>query len=625
MMKTKSLLFALLLSCSAFAQQLLESEKAKLPFITQMKNGGAELGTAGWTEVGGGTLSTGTSSPFEGNRYITYDASATSDEVLSEAVTVRAKSGACLAEFWYKGGGTADITFSAYDGSANVGDTYTISSAAAEWSGPVQMGFACPASGTIKLRGLAAGNAASISIDKVYIGRDHRVGVTQGSRWLGSHTWAATASCGWNTTSTSYADLTDADCDDNARTTLGELTESVATAGQALGVGFPWKGPGTYRLTVNGGFNKGNSTAEQAYWRAVDGDGTVWSGEKNCGSSGANSVQCGGPAVFEKYYSAPPTVKTVKIQAKAESASTAAQITATVIGVVLSVDYIPSTREIVLRSNDPAYGAVKYAGTSGCVWINTNSSFANFAADTDCPAATTAGAAAAPSTKVPAATFGNIPAGTYLAVASGLFRTNDSSSGSAICSWRFSDGTVTSDTAGSSIFGVSDDFYGQNVMVAVMDYTTSATSRTVHLQSALTSGNGSCDVYVNVANTDFAIRLIPMSQGMSRAFVPGSLYAGRSSVVKVCTGELNCDAASSIVKNEDSCVATIGNQSGADCAGTWTSGFWKTAPVCVAQSTTSAKLSQMQSESTTTFNFRQGDDDAGAASTGDGRFICVGE
>lgn len=88
------------------------------------------------------------------------------------------------------------------------------------------------------------------------------------------------------------------------------------------------------------------------------------------------------------------------------------------------------------------YGAIKWATTALCDWNRNSNTYANFSADSDCPAPTVFGNASAPATKVPGITFVSLPAGEYLIVANGFFYKGASGDDYGI--YRFSDGTVNS-------------------------------------------------------------------------------------------------------------------------------------------------------------------------------------
>ena len=141
------------------------------------------------------------------------------------------------------------------------------------------------------------------------------------------------------------------------------------------------------------------------------------------------------------------------------------------------------------------YGSLKYAGTSGCVWLRTaNASFADFSADTDCATPTVTGLATAPSTKIPAITFNNMPPGDYSFIATSFFR---SDSPGHNCSYRFSDGTNGSAPQNNWDSGNST---GVPVLAGRFSYTTSGT-RTISIQATGTDANHICAIDVDNPTT----------------------------------------------------------------------------------------------------------------------------
>jgi len=84
----------------------------------------------------------------------------------------------------------------------------------------------------------STGDGASIRVDNIYNGEARNVGYTNlGKQPFGSITWAPTANCAWSKGVDSYANFaSDNDCDDNARTVTGSVTDVTAGLRPAFGV-----------------------------------------------------------------------------------------------------------------------------------------------------------------------------------------------------------------------------------------------------------------------------------------------------------------------------------------------------------------------------------------------------
>lgn len=102
--------------------------------------------------------------------------------------------------------------------------------------------------------------------------------------------------------------------------------------------------------------------------------------------------------------------------------------------------YVGVPRNIGTVSQATEVGSLTYASTTNCNWTSTSTSFAAFAADTDCPTPTVTGAALAPTTKVPGVRFASLAPGKYMFVVSGAF-TAAASTPDANHTYELHDGT----------------------------------------------------------------------------------------------------------------------------------------------------------------------------------------
>lgn len=187
---------------------------------------------------------------------------------------------------------------------------------------------------------------------------------------------------------------------------------------------------------------------------------------------------------------------------------------------------------------------------------------------------------------------------------------------------------VAVDTGSGVVLGlVNDPRFDENGLVSTVAFSGSGDIRGTLFTTAGQASKpvrfiGSIDIEGTASNWTVSPASVNVIGTRVRKGIP---VMGRDAVPKIGIVELNCDTGSAVTSDPDNMVASIGNQSGANCSGTFTDGYWSATPMCVAQATTSAKISQATTSSTTAFIFRMGDDDAGAASTGDGIMLCVGQ
>jgi len=90
-------------------------------------------------------------------------------------------------------------------------------------------------------------------------------------------------------------------------------------------------------------------------------------------------------------------------------------------------------------------GSLKYAATTSCQWTRNAATFADFAADTDCPVPSVSGTVTAPSTKVPHAVLAAALPGDYLVIFNGTI-SEASNSESGACRIIDELGTVGAQT-----------------------------------------------------------------------------------------------------------------------------------------------------------------------------------
>lgn len=139
-------------------------------------------------------------------------------------------------------------------------------------------------------------------------------------------------------------------------------------------------------------------------------------------------------------------------------------------------------------------GTLKYPAATNCQWATSSSSFADFAADTDCATPVVTGSLVARSTKIPGFTINNPQAGTYRIVASGLI-SRQTSVGQ--CAYRFYDGTNSSPVG--QVGANATNVYLPN-FEGHITLSSSPTAWDVSLQALSSTGTAGCYIELDTAS-----------------------------------------------------------------------------------------------------------------------------
>lgn len=145
--------------------------------VQLLDNTDAELSTSNWTASGGAFTRT-TTNPINGAGSFSWDASAASQTLRSDAVTIpeRLQGAQCFARMYYRTSAT-DYEFEVVDGSnALIADqTQYLTLPDTPNSGAdtkvAEISFICPASGSLKVELQSASDAAEIVFDDVVLGQ----------------------------------------------------------------------------------------------------------------------------------------------------------------------------------------------------------------------------------------------------------------------------------------------------------------------------------------------------------------------------------------------------------------------------------------------------------------------
>jgi len=152
------------------------------------------------------------------------------------------------------------------------------------------------------------------------------------------------------------------------------------------------------------------------------------------------------------------------------------------------------------------YGSVLSVNASLCQWSGTSSSYANFAADSDCDTATASGNASAPATKVPGIRFSSgLEVGFYQVLVEGAFIANKGSDSDATCEFRLTDGT-----SGFGYVQLNGNAFDRGgPLVGFLNVPSATGDVTIQVQHDLqTGGTRSCQISNDSNNEIFRITVI---------------------------------------------------------------------------------------------------------------------
>lgn len=522
----KKILLGLLLSTTAFAaslrtnvdQQLLNA-KAPRNYIL---NSGAESNKLNVTDASLIVTRT-TSSPLEGDGSFAVDSTGAAEvvEFLGAALQPGLHGQSCEASFVYSGDASLYEAYATLN-SVQVSDTATLINAST--AQVVSLVFPCGSSATdvASIVIESTGDGAAIKVDSVYIGAATSLGAVAQSYFIGSIKWAQTTSCNWSTVSTSLANFAnDNECDDNARVLKGLASDP--TAGLRPAIGFPYRGPGLYRAVAVGNFVKDNGASSKSVYRFSDGT-NAWDGKNSYGQN-QSEVSYDGVVVGEFVYDTfSGSIVTLDIQAATTNASASARVdpSQTDGDLVISVYYYPSSSQVVVRGDvTDLSGVSKSPATASCAWTSTSASMAAFSADADCPVPTVSGNVTAPATKIPGFIATNILPGKYTVTATGNFATGGSTSGQQFCKYEIYDGTNSGGTQAINQ-AVNVGVASSPMISGTFEYTAKQSNVAFQVRAQRTSGNAVCAI--DSGSNDLTFTLTPISQGLPKPFIPGSIY-----------------------------------------------------------------------------------------------------
>jgi hypothetical protein len=313
-----------------------------------LENPGFETGTTdGYSESGGGTLAVSSTNPLFDTYSMTYDASANTDYVESDAVTIPdGLKGQNCGAFIYYSGGDSTLTYAVYDGSGN--SLASVALAAATASTRASLNFICPSSGSLKYRITASANAASIKVDQGHLGLADNLSEVSQAQIFGTWYMTPNTNCDFQRTTASFGNYS-ADSDCNTPTVTGAAT---TTAGKIPGVQFNNVPPGKYKVTAQFTAQKLGVVDASIQFRLTDGTTTTMPALLYDGSDASNGHIWTVSGIYE--YTTPQSSITWQVQANSGNASNTARIpnnTSDSLAISIIVEKFPSSTEIAYRAD----------------------------------------------------------------------------------------------------------------------------------------------------------------------------------------------------------------------------------------------------------------------------------
>jgi len=591
-MKYLLLLFAGAVSAGSLrtsdAQQHLNANAPR----NYILNSGAEKNTLNVTDASA-IVTRSTSSPMIGDASFVIDATATSQLAVFQASDLQGGLLGQSCEWQANIIGDASLyTMYATLAGNTVSDVITGINSGTN-SQPYSLIFPCGASTTDDPAFVIAstGNAASIKVDGIYLGRVLSLGTTAQAYDFGSATYAATASCEWSntteSTTTPAAFPVDSDCP--TPTLTGRVT---APATKLPGFNIPAGSPsGTYAVTATGAFRTNRAATSGRSIISLFGN-SVHNNIQYFGGSIGSATSANfdhGNLVFSIAHTASSTDTLYELRGAGTAASPTTSIITDVNPLEFNITYFPSSSQITVRGDTTDLGGIAFsAATTSCAWSTTSATMAAFGVDADCTVPTVSGNATAPATKIPAFIAPSLRAGRYRVDAFSRIYGSQSSSGSQTCTYEIWDGTTSGGKVGS---GTQLNTGSSPASVAgVFTYSSNKTNVQFEIRAERTSGNGTCFIDAG-PSSDLTFLLTPLTQAMPAPFIPSSVFSGFTGIEKVYSGELNCDASSTF--NRGGSGLTAGNRSTTSCGITVESGGFSAQPWSCSVTVKSATVQAM--------------------------------
>lgn len=377
------ILLGLLFTVSAHAQ-FSNTQEAFIDPLNQIENPKFRSGRAKWTNSAG----TFTVSGSGQNTKATFDAGATGQTLCSAARAIpdflKGKNGAAYFDIAVPSG-TGAYLLKVNDGT---NDLNSIPMTSTESATVQEVTFIWPSSGNLRACIESTQDEPALDIYGVYLGVNKNVGTAAQAEFVGSIRWATTTNCQWTRTNAAYGDFAnDNDCDDNARTVTGKVTD--ISSGLRPAFGLSDAGPGRYFVVAEGNFTSIGTAVSadvQAFFRLSDGTNVL---------GGESFVRAGDGASPNPLYvsvpnlsfhfdlsTAPSSSTEFRIQAKTGGTSPRADIGSFNQPFTIYVYRYPLTSTVVRADQTAMSWSGFHAGD--CAFARTSTSFGDPTADATC-------------------------------------------------------------------------------------------------------------------------------------------------------------------------------------------------------------------------------------------------
>lgn len=599
--------------------QLSTVQRAEVLASNIIENGGFENGAGGWT-ASGGSFSVSTTTPGMGSRKGLWNSSSAAQTLTSKAITIPQGllgRNAVVGCFVKVTSGTATHTMQAFDGTNNVASASITSSTSIYALSTIN--FVAPSSGTLAVRLTSvASDEPEISVDNCFISDASLVNLSQVNQatFVGDIKWDGVASCSWSSSSSSFANFA-ADTDCNNPTVRGD---AVAPGTKIPAIVLNNLPPGRYMFVSQGQIITSASGGVCGY-RFSDGTNSFGSG-----TIYGVSTQMMTPATLSaivEYTTAQSSV-TINWQIRAEVGTCNLANDVANREVSIAVYRFPLNSEIAYRPEiENSNGFIKYAATANCIWTSTNTSFASFAADADCPTPTTGGSVSAPATKIPGITLPQgLKAGEYLIIARGAFAKGVANE---VANFRITDGTNNSSSQQVYYEGTTQ------VNVPVLNFRYSLTSAlaagsTIQIQSQAGTG---VTTSIRVTSVDFEMQIIPLSPSISSPILVGSVTSNSIGAERIERATISNNGSSCIIDSQTGAWLSSVTRNGlGDCTLNIATGVFSAAPTCMITGkdggTAMLGLEASATPTATSFRYLTLNSTTGGAINGSSRVICMG-
>jgi hypothetical protein len=607
---------------------LYNSDKTQIFNKNLLVNGGFESGTSNWT-ASAGTFATTTTSPMIGAVHATWDAAASGNTLTSTAVTIpagmygRNMVASCL---FTTASGTATHEIQAYDGSNVLSETTVTSSTTPSRA---SANFVAPSSGSLSLRIYANADEPSVAIDDCYLGpaEGYNVGQVSQAQFVGSLTYANTASCVWTTTSTTLGSFAaDADCP--TPTVVGQASAPGTKIPAAV---FSNLGPGRYELQVKFQTEK---TAVTNGWYAEVYNGTS-------GLAGyygfVNNINNILPAEINAHFELTTATSSVtyEIRGKVETTGTLSirnDLTASPGGqaVTFTLYKFPSTQEIAYTPDKLANSWAGYHGI-GCQWDRTNTALGDVTDDASgCTLTETVnknfGTVSTSGSVSPAITFTPTRAGTYYACATFVLA---STATNPFVEAQLTDGTTVVATSGVRYIGSTGVSDGSSVSLCGLYPVTSVSAKTLKVQTASSTGLARI-LAPSVVRATLEWSIFQIDQSMPMPLMANSVVSPSSGVLQVVGAIVaTSTGTASTVTQTGSWISSYTNTGTGDYTINAVANTFSAAPMCTCSTYDSSSFyCTVVSTTSSAMRFRQSNA-AGTLVNGSGAglgfsVVCVG-